>query len=205
MAGLSPIDQPRRRQLGRQYWPAGRGCSLRPDGPIQLAYHIDGLTMFALYAGIGPPAVMPTMDHEKGTTRFYSLILIFIGGLIHLVYTADLFILFNGEKLGSAVPSGRLAQPAGSGVWRTQSLHHYTPAGYGLLAMVRFCSIARDRLFDGSESPGSLTTGIFLLMITRPSPNRCNSVEHLIPFAMYAPTPVSALLHAACYVKAGVI
>ena len=47
--------------------------------------------------GIGSAVLLYSvayMDREKGTTRFYALMLIFIAGLIHLVYTADLFILY---------------------------------------------------------------------------------------------------------------
>ena len=76
------------------------------DGPVQLAYHIDGLSvLFALMgAGIGTAVLLYAvtyMDGEKGTTRFFSLILIFIAGLINLVYTADLFVFYlNWEVVG---------------------------------------------------------------------------------------------------------
>jgi hypothetical protein len=60
----------------------------RWDGPIQLAYHVDGLSLlFALMAaGIGAAVLLYSvgyMEGEKGTTRFYSLMLLFIAGLIH--------------------------------------------------------------------------------------------------------------------------
>jgi multicomponent K+:H+ antiporter subunit A len=69
------------------------------DGPIRLAFHVDGLSLlFALMAtGIGLAVVLyavPYMEEERGTTRFYSLVLLFIAGLVHLVYTADLLLLY---------------------------------------------------------------------------------------------------------------
>jgi len=79
--------------LGR----AGRGHNVRTLGwPIQLAYHVDGLSfLFAfMAAGIGAAVLLYSvgyMAHEKGTTRFYSFVLIFIAGMIHLVYTPIYF------------------------------------------------------------------------------------------------------------------
>ena len=51
----------------------------------------------------------------------------------------------------------------------------------------------------------SFTTGIFMLMLVALVAKVVQFPLHTwIPEAMAAPTPVSALLHAACYVKAGV-
>jgi len=76
----------------------------RWDGPIQLAYRVDGLGfLFALIgAGIGSAVLLYAvnyMEKEKGTTRFYCLVLIFIAGLIHLVYTSDLFLIYLSWEL----------------------------------------------------------------------------------------------------------
>jgi len=71
----------------------------RWDGPIRLAYHVDGLAfLFALMAaGIGAAVLLYSvcyMEREKGATRFYALLLLFIAGLIQLVYTSDLFLIY---------------------------------------------------------------------------------------------------------------
>ena len=51
----------------------------------------------------------------------------------------------------------------------------------------------------------AFTSGIFLLMLAAAVAKSVQFPLHTwIPDAMAAPTPVSALLHAACYVKAGV-
>ena len=184
------------------------------DGPIQLAYHIDGLSlMFALMgAGIGTAVLLYAvtyMDHEKGTTRFFSLILIFIAGLIHLVYTADLFILYlNWELVGLCsflLVGFWYNQPdAAYGARKVFTITHL--AGYGLLAaVVILFHRTGSTLWTDPKVQGALTTGIFLLMIVSAVAKSVQfPLNTWIPFAMFAPTPVSALLHAACYVKAGV-
>ena len=79
-------------------------------------------------------------------------------------------------------------------------------AGYGFLAAILLL-YARTRhvLLDRSGAPGSFHH--------RPSPSMLIAamaksvmfpLHTWIPEAMNAPTPVSALLHSACYVKAGV-
>jgi multicomponent Na+:H+ antiporter subunit A len=201
-------------------WPgvvAGRVVDVRFgswDGPIQLAYHIDGLSlMFALMgAGIGTAVLLYAvtyMDQEKGTTRFFSLILVFIAGLINLVYTADLFIFYlNWELVGLCsflLVGFWYNQPdAAYGARKVFTITHL--AGYGLLAaVVILFHRTGSTLWTDPKVQGALTTGIFLLMIVSAVAKSVQfPLNTWIPFAMFAPTPVSALLHAACYVKAGV-
>ena len=184
------------------------------DGPVQLAYRIDGLSlMFALMgAGIGTAVLLYSvsyMEREKGTTRFYCLILTFIAGLIHLVYTADLFILYvNWELVGLCsflLVGFWYNQPeAAFGARKVFTITHL--AGYALLAaVVILYHRTGSTLWTDPKVQGALTTGIFLLMIVSAVAKSVQfPLNTWIPFAMYAPTPVSALLHAACYVKAGV-
>jgi multicomponent Na+:H+ antiporter subunit A len=186
----------------------------RWDGPVQLAYHIDGLSLlFALMgAGIGTAVLLYSvsyMDREKGTTRFYSLMLIFIAGLIHLVYTADLFIFYlNWEVVGLCsfllVGFWYDNPDAAYGARKVFTITHM--AGYGLLAAVVLLYLrSGSTLWTDPKVQGALTGGIFLLMIVSAVAKSVQFPLHTwIPFAMAAPTPVSALLHAACYVKAGV-
>ena len=184
------------------------------DGPLQLAYHVDGLSLlFALMAtGIGSAVLLYSvayMDREKGTTRFYALMLIFIAGLIHLVYTADLFIFYlNWEVVGLCsflLVGFWYGNPeAAYGARKVFTITHL--AGYGLLAAVVLIYVRTgSTLWTDPKVQGALTGGIFLLMLVSAIAKSVQFPLHTwIPDAMAAPTPVSALLHAACYVKAGV-
>ncbi len=60
-------------------------------------------------------------------------------------------------------------------------------------------------LWTDPEVAQAFTGGIFVLMLVALVAKSVQVPLHTwIPEAMAAPTPVSALLHAACYVKAGV-
>lgn len=186
----------------------------RWDGPIQLAYHVDGLAfLFALMAsGIGAAVLLYAigyMEHEKGTTRFYSLVLIFIAGLIHLVYTADLYLLyFSWELVGLCsfllVGFWYKQNEAAYGARKVLTMTHL--AGYGLFAAVILIHVKTGAtLWTDPRIQQGFTTGIFLLILIAALAKSVQFPLHTwIPDAMAAPTPVSALLHAACYVKAGV-
>lgn len=184
------------------------------DGPAQLAWHVDGLSfLFALMAaGIGSAVLLYSvsyMEQEKGTTRFYSLVLLFIAGLIHLVYTSDLFLLYASWELVGLCSFLLISfwygqKDAAYGARKVLTMTHL--AGYGLLAAV-ILLFARtgSTLWTDPNVQSSLTTPIFLLMIVAAAAKSVQFPLHTwIPDAMAAPTPVSALLHAACYVKAGV-
>ncbi len=201
-------------------WPemlAGRVVDVsfgRWDGPIQLAYHIDGLSfLFAVMAaGIGAAVLLYSigyMGHEKGATRFYSLMLLFIAGLIHLVYTSDLFLIyFSWEIVGLCsfllVGFWYGVEEAAYGARKVLTMTHL--AGYGLLAAVVLLWMKTgSTLWTDPRVHSALTTGIFFLMLIAAVAKSVQFPLHTwIPDAMAAPTPVSALLHAACYVKAGV-
>jgi multicomponent Na+:H+ antiporter subunit A len=79
-------------------------------------------------------------------------------------------------------------------------------AGYGLLAAILVVyHRTGSALWTDPAVARSFTGGIFLLMLAALVAKSVQVPLHTwIPEAMAAPTPVSALLHAACYVKAGV-
>jgi multicomponent Na+:H+ antiporter subunit A len=186
----------------------------RWDGPIQLAYHVDGLSLlFALMAaGIGAAVLLYSvgyMESEKGATRFYSLMLLFIAGMIHLVYTADLFLLyFSWEFVGLCsyflVGFWYRQTEAAYGARKVLTMTHL--AGYGLfIAVVLLHLRTGTALWTDPRVGSAFTTGIFVLVLTAALAKSVQFPLYTwIPDAMAAPTPVSALLHAACYVKAGV-
>jgi multicomponent Na+:H+ antiporter subunit A len=184
------------------------------DGPIRLAYRVDGLSfLFALMGtGIGAAVVLYSvsyLERERAATRFYSLVLLFIAGLVHLVYTADLFLLYlSWELVGLCsfllVGFWYRQREAAYGARKVLTMTHL--AGYGLLgAVILLHARTGSTLWTDPKVQAAFGGGLFLLVLAAALAKSVQFPLHTwIPDAMAAPTPVSALLHAACYVKAGV-
>src|SRR5208283_1420447 len=75
------------------------------DAAVPLAYHVDGLSVLFMLMGTGIGAAILLYsvgymkEEEHGTTRFYSLMLVFIGGLMVLVCSANLLIMYFAWEL----------------------------------------------------------------------------------------------------------
>ena len=184
------------------------------DGPIAFALHVDGLSqVFALMGAVIGAAVLlfsvGYMSEDPSATRFYSIMQVFIAGLIGLVYAKDLLLMYAfWEIVGLCsflLVSFWYTQPeAAAGARKVLVMTHI--AGYALLAAIITIYVRTGTtLWTDPRVTGAFSTGIFALMLTSAVAKSVQFPLHTwIPSAMAAPTPVSALLHAACYVKAGV-
>jgi multicomponent Na+:H+ antiporter subunit A len=187
---------------------------LQWDGPLALVLHVDALSVLFAFMGscLGGFVLLYSigyMAHDKSATRFYFSMLIFIGGFIGLVYSANLFFFYLcWELIGlcsfSLVGFWYTNPEAVSGARKVLLMTHI--AGYGLLAAILVVyHRTGSALWTDPAVAHSFTGGIFLLMLAALVAKSVQVPLHTwIPEAMAAPTPVSALLHAACYVKAGV-
>jgi multicomponent Na+:H+ antiporter subunit A len=196
---------------------AGRAVELNAlpwDGPLALVLHVDALSvLFALMGtGLGAFVLLYSigyMAHDKAVTRFFALMLLFIGGFVGLVYSANLFILYLcWEVVG-------LCSFSLVGFWYTnpESVHGARKvllmthiAGYGLLAAILVVfHRTGSALWTDPKVASAFTGGVFVLMLIALIAKSVQFPLHTwIPDAMAAPTPVSALLHSACYVTSGV-
>jgi multicomponent Na+:H+ antiporter subunit A len=184
------------------------------DGPLALAFHVDALSILFAFMGacLGAFVLLYSigyMAHDKSATRFYCLMQIFIGGFIGLVYSANLFFFYLcWELVGlcsfSLVGFWYTNREAVHGARKVLLMTHI--AGYGLLAGILVIYFRTgSALWTNPAVAHSFTTGVFLLMLVALVAKSVQVPLHTwIPEAMAAPTPVSALLHAACYVTAGV-
>src|ERR1039458_6338363 len=163
-------------------------------------------------AGIGALVLLYSvgyMAHDRSATRFYCTMLLFIGGFIGLVYSANLFVLYLcWEVIGlcsfSLVGFWYTNREAVSGARKVLLMTHI--AGYGLLAAILIIFHRTGiSLWTDPAVAHSFTGGVFLLMLVALVAKSVHVPLHTwIPEAMAAPPPVSSLLHAACYVTAGV-
>jgi NADH:ubiquinone oxidoreductase subunit 5 (subunit L)/multisubunit Na+/H+ antiporter MnhA subunit len=184
------------------------------DSPLAVVLHVDALSVLFAFMGtcIGGLVLLYSisyMSHDKSATRFFCTMLIFIGGFIGLVYSANLFIFYLcWEVVGlcsfSLVGFWYKNPEAVAGARKVLLMTHI--AGYGLLASILVIyHRTGSALWTDPNVSRNFTTGIFVLMLVALVAKSVQFPLHTwIPEAMAAPTPVSALLHAACYVKAGV-
>ena len=185
------------------------------DAGIALAYHVDGLSILFMLIGTGMGSAILLYsvgymaEEEEGTTRFYVLMLVFIGGLVILVCSANLLMAyFAWELIGLCsyflVGFWYKRQVAVDGARKVLIITHL--AGYGLLAAIMLLYARTGTFLWTDPAVGAAFSGaIILLMIVAAMAKSVMYPLHTwIPEAMNAPTPVSALLHSACYVKAGV-
>ncbi|MGD0096213.1 MAG: proton-conducting transporter membrane subunit [Terracidiphilus sp.] len=184
------------------------------DGPLALVLHVDALSiLFALMGtGLGAFVMLYSigyMEHDKSATRFFATMLVFIGGFVGLVFSANLFIFYLcWELVGlcsfSLVGFWYTNSEAVRGARKVLLMTHI--AGYGLLAAILVIYFRTgSALWTNPAVAHAFTGGVFVLMLVALVAKSVQVPLHTwIPEAMAAPTPVSALLHAACYVKAGV-
>jgi multicomponent Na+:H+ antiporter subunit A len=184
------------------------------DGPLALVFHVDALSlMFALMGtALGAAVLLYSigyMAHDRSATRFYAFMLTFICGMVGLVYSANLFFLYLcWEAMGlcsfSLVGFWYEKKEAVAGARKVLLMTHL--AGYGLLAAILLIyARTGSALWTDPAVAQAFTGGVFALMLVALVAKSVQFPLHTwIPEAMNAPTPVSALLHAACYVKAGV-
>jgi multicomponent Na+:H+ antiporter subunit A len=185
------------------------------DHGVILQLHLDGLSLvFGLMAtGIGAAILLYCvgyMAHEpEGVTRFYALMLTFIAGLVSLVCSANLLMVYlSWEVIGLCsyflVGFWYKESAAANGARKVLVMTHLP--GYGLLAAILLLYHQTGTFLWTDPALGAaFTGGIFILMLVAAMAKSVMFPLHTwIPEAMNAPTPVSALLHSACYVKAGV-
>jgi multicomponent Na+:H+ antiporter subunit A len=149
------------------------------------------------------------MAEDPSATRFYVIMLTFITGLVGLVYSANLFFLYLcWEVVGlcSFLLVGFWYRNPESvkGARKVLLMTHL--AGYGLLAAILIVyARTGSALWTDPAVARAFSGAVFLLMLVSLAAKSVQFPLHTwIPEAMAAPTPVSALLHSACYVKAGV-
>lgn len=184
------------------------------DGPLALAVHVDALSVLFAFMGTGIGGMVLLysigyMAHDKAASRFFTAMLVFIGGFVGLVFSANLFVFYLfWELVGlcsfSLVGFWYTNPEAVRGARKVLMMTHI--AGYGLLAAILVLfHRAGTAIWTDPRVGQHLSTGIFVLMLVALVAKSVQFPIHTwIPEAMAAPTPVSALLHAACYVKAGV-
>ncbi|WP_433537573.1 Na+/H+ antiporter subunit A [Micromonospora sp. CA-249363] len=150
---------------------------------------------------------------SPGMARFAAVLVAFAGAMLVLVFADDLLLLYVGWELTtifSYLLIGHSAEHRSSRWAAAQALTVTTLGGLAMLVgfillgehagSYRWSEIAAHPLPGG----GYLVTAVLLILAGALSKSAVLPFSSWLPVAMAAPTPVSAYLHAAAMVKAGV-
>ena len=191
-----------------------------PNLKINLSFYLDGLSLtFALIiSGIGFLIFLYAgsyMKHEEYVDRFYIYLLVFMSSMIGLVTSANLFTIFifwELTSISSYMLIGFKHDEEKSRDAALQALLITAGGGLAMLAGFILISISAGTM----EITEILNSGevirnhpyysaIVILVLIGAFTKSAQFPFHIwLPAAMAAPTPVSAYLHSATMVKAGV-
>jgi multicomponent Na+:H+ antiporter subunit A len=185
---------------------------------LTLSLRLDGLaTVLALLvAGIGVAVVAYAWHYFTSASehvgRLAGLLALFAGAMLGLVLADDLLVLYTCWELTAITSYLLIGNQHTSAEARAGALHALvvTSAG-GLCMLVGFVLLGQEagtyRLSEILAEPPSgraVSVGLVLVLLGVFTKSAQYPFHGWLPGAMAAPTPVSAYLHAATMVKAGV-
>ena len=182
-------------------------------------FAVDRLTavMLLVVTGVGSLIHIYSicyMAHDGGYSRFFAYLNLFMFFMLTLVLAANYLVLFvgwEGVGLCSYLLIGfwfhkKSATDAGNKAFIVNRIGDYGFSLAMLLIVVNFGSLDFGPVFGaaGSKPEGLLTTIALLLLVGACGKSAQFPLYVWLPDAMEGPTPVSALIHAATMVTAGV-
>lgn len=187
-----------------------------PELGITLSFRLDGLgSLFAvLITGIGALVLLYTEGYREdkpGTGRLYALLLLFMASMLGVVLADDALLLFVFWELTSITSFLLIGFEHQREVARRGAIQALIVTGGGGLALLAGLVLIVQQTGEGRVSAWGSLLGdpnylpIFALVAIGCFTKSAQFPFHFwLPNAMSAPTPVSAYLHSATMVKAGV-
>ena len=198
----------------------GISYSWVPALGVRLAFYLDGWSLlFALLiSSIGVLVLIYTGYYLEGHPllgRFFLFILLFMGSMLGLVLADNLFVLFVFWELTSISSYFLIGFDSKRDAARAAALQALLVTGAGGLALLAGLVLLGQivggaeisKFLDGGEAirAHGLYGPILCLVLLAAFTKSAQVPFHIwLPNAMEAPTPVSAYLHSATMVKAGV-
>jgi multicomponent Na+:H+ antiporter subunit A len=214
------------------YLPIAPGESIReavtwvPSLGVEVAFLLDGLsgTFALLVTGIGALVIVYTGGYMAGDEKrgpLLSYLLVFLGAMLGLVLSDNLISLFVFWELTSVCSYVMIGIYNEKEESRSAALSALLVTGGGGLCLlggfVLLSVIAGDHGLTGANAwslqaianlpvtAHSLYAGMLVLVVLGAITKSAQFPFHFwLPSAMAGPTPVSALLHSATMVKAGI-
>lgn len=185
---------------------------------VKFALRADALSLFFALLALVIGAVVfvysaEYLPRKKGNTSFYTIMTAFTAAILLLVLADDVFVLFVGWELVSLASFMLIARSGSSG--ESGSIRTLILTFFGGLTLLTAVAIAATQAgttsLDGilhsdfwAEKP--VLTGVIAVLIAMSAFTKSAQFpfHFWLPEAMAAATPVSAFLHAAAVVKAGI-
>jgi multicomponent Na+:H+ antiporter subunit A len=186
---------------------------------VDAAFRLDGFAalMVLIVSGIGLVVLAYSWHYfapdDPGLGRLAGLLTLFAGAMLAIVLADDLVTLFTGWELTSITSYLLIGNEHDKTQARAAALHALlvTSAG-GLVMLAGIVLIGQAagtfRLSELLGDPPSGTTvsvGLVCIAVGAFTKSAQYPFHAWLPGAMAAPTPVSAYLHSATMVKAGVV
>ena len=188
------------------------------DLGLQMAFRLDGFAvmMVLIVSVIGALVLAYSIayfDHDETFVRFVGLFVAFAGSMTGLVLSSDLFTMFVFWELTSVCSFLLIGLNDRSAQARTAALRALVVTGGGGLCLL--AGVALFQVLAGTSSfaelaadppAGTTATVAAVLVLVGAFTKSAQFPFHFwLPGAMAAPTPVSAYLHSATMVKAGIV
>ncbi len=182
-------------------------------------FAVDKLTMIMLMIVTGVGSLIHIyatgyMAHEEGYYRFFAYLNLFMFFMLNLVLGANYLILFvgwEGVGLCSYLLIGfyfvkKSATTAGNKAFIVNRIGDFGFSLAMFLIVVNFGTLNFSQVFSAApgKPTGTLTAIALLLLVGACGKSAQFPLYVWLPDAMEGPTPVSALIHAATMVTAGV-
>jgi NADH-quinone oxidoreductase subunit L len=191
------------------------------SGEFQVGWDfaVDKLTMIMLFIVTGIGSLIHIyatgyMAHEEGYYRFFAYLNLFMFFMLDLVLAANYLLLFvgwEGVGLCSYLLIGfyflkKSATIAGNKAFIVNRIGDFGFSLAMFLIVVNFGTLNFTQVFSAAPGKpvGTLTTIALLLLLGACGKSAQIPLYVWLPDAMEGPTPVSALIHAATMVTAGV-
>ena len=190
-----------------------------PQLGIALSFRVDtlGWLLALVVTGVGALVLIYCARYfspdEPSLGRFAALLLAFAGTMYGLVTADDIYIMFMFWEITSVLSYlliGHYTERKESRGAALQALLVTTFGGLAMLVGVILLSTAAGTtsiaaiVADPPAASALVTTSIMLILAGALSKSALVPFHFWLPAAMAAPTPVSAYLHAAAMVKAGI-
>jgi NADH-quinone oxidoreductase subunit L len=184
-----------------------------------LAFTADGLavSLAAIACVIGSLAVIFSVDYmqgEAGLNRYYAFVLLFIGAMAGLVLSGNLLFMFFFWEITALCSYALISfhnddpKAVAGGI---KALIITQVGGVGLLAgaLTTYAALGSYQISDLMANTGNMPSSLLALvaygfLIAAAAKSAQVPFHTWLPDAMEAPTPISALIHAATMVNAGV-